>query len=86
LRRIAAMKIQILGPGCANCRRLAERAEQAAQELGLDFELEKVQALDAISAMGVLRTPAMALDARVVHSGSVPSLDRIKELLSEAAS
>lgn len=78
-------KLQILGTGCANCRRLTAATEQAARNLGLDFELEKVEDLEAILDFGVLRTPALAVDGRVRISGRVPPVSEIERLLAEPA-
>jgi small redox-active disulfide protein 2 len=75
------MKIQILGTGCPKCKQLAANAETAAKELGLDFELEKVTGITEIMAMGVMMTPALALDGKVKVSGKVPTVEAIKELL-----
>jgi small redox-active disulfide protein 2 len=74
-------KVQILGPGCANCRRLAERIEEVARQLEPPPEIEKVEALDRIVSMGVVRTPALALDGAVVVAGRVPSVSEIEGLL-----
>lgn len=76
------MKIQILGTGCAKCTKLAELAEQAAREMGLDFEIVKVKDLNEIVAFGVMMTPALAVDGTVKLSGKVPSLDELKKLLA----
>lgn len=76
------MKIQILGPGCYNCRLLTEKAEKAAAELGIDYELEEVQDLEAIMAFGVMVTPALVVDGEVKVSGFVPHVSKIKELLA----
>ena len=75
------MKLQILGTGCPNCRRLLAAAEQAATNLGLEYELEKVEDIDSIVAFGVLRTPALAVDGAVKVSGRVPSVTEIERLL-----
>lgn len=80
------MKIQVLGPGCYNCQLLADKVQKVAEELEIDYELEKVQNLDAIMAFGVMVTPALVLDGEVVLSGSVPHVSMIKELLETAAS
>jgi small redox-active disulfide protein 2 len=58
------MKIQILGTGCPKCRQLAENAEEAAKELGLDYELEKVKDINEIMSFGVMMTPALVLDGK----------------------
>jgi len=75
-------KLQILGTGCPKCKLLTEHAERAAQELGLDYELEKVTALDDILAFGVLATPALAVGGEIKVSGRVPSTARLKEILA----
>jgi len=74
-------KIQILGSGCAKCRQLTAIAEQAAQDLGLQYELEKVTDVNRYAEFGVMFTPAMVVDGVVKLSGKVPSLDEAKRLL-----
>ena len=76
------MKIQVLGPGCAKCRKLADVAETVAKEMKLDYELEKVTDINKIMKFGVLMTPALALDGDVKIVGKVPSVDELKKLLS----
>lgn len=75
------MKIQILGSGCAKCRQLTALAEQAAQDLGLRYELEKVTDIKRYADFGVMFTPALVVDGTVKSSGRVPSLDEVKRLL-----
>ncbi len=75
-------KIQILGTGCPKCRKLAENADQAAGELGIEYELEKVTRINDIMGFGVMVTPALAIDGQVKVSGKVPSADQIKEMLA----
>jgi len=75
------MKIQVLGSGCAKCRALTAVAEQAAQDLGLDYELEKVTDVNRFADFGVMFTPALVVDGTVRLSGKVPSLDEAKKLL-----
>jgi small redox-active disulfide protein 2 len=74
--------IQILGTGCAKCNRLAEAAEQAAKDLELDYELEKVTDMLRFADFGVMITPALAVDGEVKVSGRVPSQDELKQMLS----
>jgi small redox-active disulfide protein 2 len=76
-------RIQILGTGCPKCKKLAENAEAAARELGLECEVEKVTDIEAIMAFNVMMTPALAVDGDVKAVGRVPSKDEIKEILSE---
>ena len=75
------MKIQILGTGCPSCKKLGEVAEEAAQELGLDYELVKITDINEIISFGVMMTPALAVDGEVRMSGQVPSVDDVKEML-----
>lgn len=76
------MKIQILGTGCPKCTQLAERAQAAAEELGVEFELIKVTDITDIMKFGVMMTPALAVNGTVKVVGKVPSVDDIKQLLS----
>jgi small redox-active disulfide protein 2 len=75
------MKLQILGTGCAKCNALTRATEQAAQALGLPYELEKVTDLNQIMSFGVMMTPALVVDGKVKVSGKVPSVGDIKKLL-----
>ena len=75
------MKIQILGTGCPKCKQLAENAEAAAKELGIDFELEKITSITDIMSFGVMMTPALLIDGEVKIAGKVPNQEAIKELL-----
>ncbi|MDA8424966.1 MAG: thioredoxin family protein [Treponema sp.] len=75
------MKVQILGSGCAKCRLLEDHARQAIVELGLPAELEKVTEIEAIMAMGVMSTPALAIDGKVKSVGRVLSKDQVSAIL-----
>ena len=74
-------KIQILGTGCPKCKKLAENAEAAAKELGIEYDLEKVTDIDEIMNMGVIMTPALVVDSKVKITGKVASPDEIKSIL-----
>ncbi len=75
------MKIQILGTGCAKCDKLYKTVQQAVEELGVSAEVEKVTELAQIMAMGVMTTPALAIDGQVKLTGKVPSTDEIKQMI-----
>jgi len=75
------MKLQILGTGCAKCNALTMATEQAAQTLGVPYELEKVTDLNRIMTFGVMMTPALVVDGKVKVSGKVPSVDELTKLL-----
>ncbi|MFA7620892.1 MAG: thioredoxin family protein [Aminobacteriaceae bacterium] len=76
------MKIQILGAGCAKCKKLSETTEKAAEELGLDCEIEKVTDVMKIMEYGVVSTPALVVDGKLLSAGAVPSPERIREMLA----
>jgi len=76
------VKIQILGTGCPKCAKLAENAEAAAREMGLNYELVKVTDINEIVNFGVMMTPALAIDGEVKATGKVLSVDEVKGLLS----
>lgn len=75
------MKIQVLGTGCAKCKTLTANAEKAVRELGSGASVEKVEDIREIVKFGVMSTPALVVDGKVVTSGKVPSADEIKKLL-----
>ncbi len=74
-------EIKILGTGCPKCIRLAEVAEQAAIQLCIEYELEKVTDINDIIGYGVMLTPALVVDGDVKVAGSVPSIDQIIDYL-----
>jgi small redox-active disulfide protein 2 len=75
-------KIQVLGPGCPKCTRLAEAAEAAAKAAGVEYTLEKVTDINRITGFGVMMTPALVIDGEVKTVGKVPSAEEIKALLA----
>ena len=75
-------KIQILGTGCARCKKLQENAEMAANDLGLDYTLEKVSDIQEIMKFRIMHTPGLVIDGEVKSSGRVLSMDEIKKLLA----
>jgi small redox-active disulfide protein 2 len=78
------MKIQILGTGCAKCRKLAASAAAAAAALDLDHKIEKITDIGRITEFGVMLTPALAVDGTVLVTGRVPSVDELKKILRQA--
>ena len=76
------MKIQILGTGCPKCKKLAETAETAAQELGLEYEIEKITEINEVMKFGVMMTPGLAVDGDVKVAGKVPTVDEVKKMLA----
>lgn len=76
-------KLQILGTGCAKCIKLAANTEQAAERLGLDYEMEKVTDINAIMKFGVMMTPALAVDGEVKSMGKVLTPAEIENLIKD---
>jgi small redox-active disulfide protein 2 len=74
-------RIQVLGFGCVRCEKLAENAKQAARELGIEGEVEKISDIEQIVSLGVLAMPALVIDGRLKTSGRIPSPDEIKTYL-----
>ena len=74
--------MQILGTGCPKCKALAQNAETAAKELGLEYTLEKVTDIKEIMKFGVMATPALVVDGQVKVVGKVLSPEQIKAMLS----
>jgi small redox-active disulfide protein 2 len=75
-------KLQILGTGCPKCNKLSELTKQAADSLGIDYEIEKVSDIQRIMSFGVMMPPALAVDGEVKVSGRLPSVDEIKRLIA----
>ena len=76
-------KIQILGTGCAKCNALADNARVAVESLGIEAEFEKVTEIKDIMARGVMSTPALVIDGRVVSQGKALKSDEIAKLLKQ---
>jgi len=79
------MEIKILGPGCRNCTTLEQRTREALVELQLDATLTKVTDYGEIAAYGVMSTPALVIDEKVVVAGRVPTSRALRELLTTTA-
>ena len=78
---MADRTIQVLGTGCPKCGKLAEAAQAAAEDLGIDYRLEKVTDIARIAALGVMMTPALVVDGQVKVAGKVPGKDEIRRML-----
>jgi small redox-active disulfide protein 2 len=75
-------KIIVLGPGCPRCDRLATTARQAAQELSIEYELEKITDIARFADFGVMMTPGLVVDGELKVQGKVPTVDEIKAMLA----
>jgi len=76
-------KIEILGTGCAKCKRLFANAQEAVKDLKIAAEVVKVEELDEIINRGVMLTPALFINGELRAEGRVPCVDEIKEMLTE---
>ena len=77
------MKIKVLGPGCPNCKILEKKTIDAVAELNLDASIEKVEDIMKIMEFGIMKTPALVIDEKVVFSGRIPSESELKKLLTQ---
>jgi len=78
------MDIKVLGTGCAKCRTTVALIEQVAQAKGVVVNLQKVEALRDIISYGVMSTPGVVIDGKVVHAGGVPGRDKVEQWLASA--
>ena len=79
------MDIKVLGTGCANCKATIAMIDQIAQAKGVTVKLEKVEELRDIMGYGVMSTPSVVINGKVVHAGGVPSRDKIEQWLTAQA-
>ncbi len=77
------MLIEVYGPGCSNCRRLEENTKAALESLGVSAEITKVQDIRDMAGAGVMRTPALGVNGKLVLQGKVPAPQEISDLLQE---
>jgi len=75
-------EVKVLGSGCANCRNTVALIEQVAQAKGVAVTVQKVEEPRDIIRYGVMSTPGVVIDGKVVHAGGVPSRDKIEQWLT----
>jgi small redox-active disulfide protein 2 len=75
------MEIKVLGTGCTNCKNTIALIDQVAKARGVAVKLEKVEELRDIMGYGVMSTPGVVIDGKVVHAGGVPSRDKVESWL-----
>ncbi|NMM38546.1 MAG: thioredoxin family protein [Glaciimonas sp.] len=79
------MNIKVLGTGCANCKATIALIDQVAQTKGVTVTLEKIEELRDIMHYGIMSTPGVVINGKVVHAGGVPSRDKIEQWLTANA-
>lgn len=72
-------EIKVLGSGCANCKTTVALIEQIAQAKNIEIQLSKVEELRDIISYGVMSTPGVVIDGKVVHAGGIPSREKIEQ-------
>lgn len=77
------MEIKILGTGCANCKTLEKSVNIAIAEMKIDAKVEKVEDIQKIMGYGIMRTPGLVINEKVVMSGRVPSVTELKEIIAK---
>lgn len=77
------MDIKVLGTGCTKCKKLEQMTRDMVAELGLDANIEKEEDIYKIMQFGVMTTPAIVIDGKVVLKGKLPSTKELKEILSK---
>ena len=75
------MKIEVLGSGCPKCKQLAANAEQALKEAGKKGTVEKITDINKIIEAGVIQTPVLRIDEKIVFQGEIPTIEQIKKAL-----
>lgn len=75
------MNIKVLGSGCAKCNALLKNVKDAVQEMGIDAVIDKVEDVGTIVEYGVMSTPALVVDEKVVSSGKLLNIKEIKNIL-----
>lgn len=78
------MKIQIAGPGCAKCQASEKHVREACAQLGIDAEIEHLRNPREFAPLGVMITPAIIIDGRIVASGHVPTVEGLKQEIGGA--
>jgi small redox-active disulfide protein 2 len=77
-------KIEILGPGCTRCKETYRVVEHVVRTEGLPFEVVKDETIERMMALGLMATPGIALDGKVILSGRIPKADEVRKLLGGA--
>ena len=80
------MEIKVLGTGCANCKNLEKAVINTLAEMDLSADITKVEDITKIMSYGIMRTPALVINEKVVLFGRVPSTKELKEIITKEMS
>jgi small redox-active disulfide protein 2 len=78
------MEVKVLGTGCANCKATYSLIDQVAKSRGVQVDLVKVEEPRDIVSYGVMRTPGVVIDGKVVHAGGIPAREKVEQWLAGA--
>ena len=81
---MSIQKIEVLGPGCSRCKETFRIVQQVVAEAGLDVEVVKDESIERMMALGLMSTPGVAVDGKVVSAGRIPRADDVRQLLGIA--
>ena len=76
------MKIEILGPGCTRCKETFRVVKHVVEQTGVDADVVKDESYERMMALGLIATPGVAIDGKVVFSGRIPQADEVRQLLA----
>lgn len=76
------MKIEVLGPGCTRCKETFRVVKHVVEQSGVDAEVLKEESYERMMALGLMATPGVAIDGKVVFSGRIPKADEVRQLLT----
>ncbi len=80
------MNIKVLGPGCMNCQTLEKRTKEAVKNLGVEAEIEKVTDTKQITTYGIMLTPGLIVNDKIIVQGKVPTVEQIQDILKQQLS
>ena len=78
------MKIEVLGPGCTRCKETFRVVRHVVEQSGLDAEVVKDESIERMMALGLMATPGVAVDGKIVVSGRIPNAEEVRQLLGVA--
>ena len=81
--KLENMEIKVLGTGCARCKALEKATKEAVERMGVNATVTKVEDIVEIMQFGIMTTPALVIDGKIVVKGKVPSVDEVSKLLTK---